>query len=141
MESWLDEYSWVLALLPFGMAGLVIFSIPPFQAKRRGYSFFVWLITGILLYNPIYLLVVLSVSPHRKRQQMRVQFCCEIDAKLAANAPAVVAAGSIPERSLGDQPTVPPWSAAATADPARSLGDASTVMPPAQSLGDKMTRL
>lgn len=140
MGAWLADYWWIFVLIPFGVAGLAIFSIPAVQAKRRGYSFFVWLLAGILVYNPIYLLVVLGVSPHRKRQQMREQFRRELDAKLTGEAPATVAAGQIPERSLGDHLTVPPGLAAATDGPARSLGDEATIMPPVRSLGDQMTR-
>jgi heme exporter protein D len=126
-----------------GVAGLCvavgIFAIPAMQAKRRGYSFFVWLLAGMLVVNPIYLLVVLGVSPHRKRQRLREQFRRELDAKLSAAIPTTPA-GPIPERSLGDQPTLAPGSAGATDAPGRSVGDAATVLPPARSLGDELTR-
>jgi hypothetical protein len=129
------------AVIAIGVGvGILIFAIPAIQAKRRGYSFFVWLLAGILIYNPIYLLVVLGVVPHRKRQKMREQFRRELNAKLATAAPATGTTGPIPDRSLGDQPTAPPGLAAASDGPERSIGDAATVMPPARSIGDEMTR-
>jgi hypothetical protein len=136
-----DELLWIgLASVPIGLIGLAIFSIPAVQAKRRGYSFFVWLLAGVLVTNPIYLLVVLGVLPHRKRQRLREQLRRELDAKLAAAAPAAVRAGPVIERSVGDQPTVMPGVAAATDVPLRSIGDAATVMPPQRSVGDEATR-
>jgi hypothetical protein len=127
----------ILALL--GAVAVGVFAVPAVQAKRRGYSLVVWLVAGILVYNPIYLLVVLGVSPHRKRQRLREQFRRELDAKLSATVPPT-AAGPVPERSLGDQPTLPPGIAAATDGPPRSLGDAATILPPVRSLGDEVTR-
>ena len=106
MREWLADYWWFLPLLPIGLALLAIFSVPAVQAKRHGYSFFVWLLAGVLVTNPIYLLVVLGVAPHRRRQKMREQFRKELDAKLAAEAVNIVPGGPIPDRSLGDQPTV-----------------------------------
>jgi hypothetical protein len=125
-----------------GLAGLLvvftIFSIPAFQARRRGYSFLVWLLAGLLVFNPIYLLVVLGVLPHRRRQRLREEFSRELDTKLTA-VPAETAV-AIPERSVGDQPTSLPGQAVATTPP-RSVGDAATAFPPARSLGDEATRL
>jgi len=133
-----------LELLVLLLAGTLIFGFfysPAIQAKRRGYSFFVWLVTGILVYNPIYLLVVLGVSPHRKRQRLRERFRRELDAKLGPGAAvSLPAAGLAPDRSLGDQPTIPLATAAATDEPLRSIGEAATVLPQARSLGDEATR-
>jgi hypothetical protein len=134
-------------LLLFALPGLALFSlIPAVQARRRGYSFLIWLLAGVAAFNPIFLMIVLASIPHRKRQQMREQFRRELDAKLAAaGAPKVpLAARPVPDRSLGDQPTLLPGAAASTADaPARdrSLGAAPTVLPAARSLGDEATRL
>jgi hypothetical protein len=130
--------NWVWLLLLLAVA--LLSAIPAYQAKRRGYSFVVWLLAGMLS-SPIYLLVVLGASPHRKRQQLREQFRRELDARLAAAAPAMPAAERpAPERSLGDQPTLLPESSAASDAPGRSLGDAPTLLPPARSLGDEVTR-
>jgi heme exporter protein D len=141
MDQWLADYWWVLLLMiPVGAVILFIFSIPAIQAKRRGYSFLVWLAAGLLVANPIYLLVVLGVLPHRTRQKMREQFRAELDAKLTATTPATTAADAIPDRTVGDQPTVLPGFAAATDGPLKSVGDGATILPRERSLGDEMTR-
>src|SRR4051812_21311714 len=80
---------------------------PAIQAKRRGYSFFVWLMAGVLVFNPIFILVVLASVPHRKRQRLREQFRGELDVKLAGAGALVDLPGARPavERSLGDLAT------------------------------------
>ena len=135
------EQFFVLLLVFLILAVLV----PAVQAKRRGYSLIVWFIAGALVFNPIYLLVILGISPHRKRQQMREQFRRELDAKLAAAGIPAAAPATRPmaDRSLGDQPTIPPGTAAATDGPPvpqRSLGDLPTVSPGSRSVGDEPTR-
>jgi heme exporter protein D len=142
MDQWFWDYWWLLPVFLIFTVSLVVFCIPAVQAKRRGYSFFVWLAAGQLVLNPIYLLVVLGIAPHRRRQQLREQFRQELDAKIAAGMPAVVAAvRPVPDRSVGDQPTVMPGRVAATDVQAGSVGDAATVMPPHRSLGDEATHV
>jgi hypothetical protein len=139
----------IMILLGVALYLLIILGIlclvPAVQAKRRGYSFFVWFFAGLVAFNPIFLLIVLASVPHRRRQKLRERFRHELDAKLAAaGAPAVAADRPVSDRSLGDQPTLLPGAAASTADasaPDRSLGDAPTVPPDARSLGDEVTRL
>jgi hypothetical protein len=121
---------------------LFVFAIPAIQAKRRGYSFLIWLLAGILALNPIYLLVVLSTVPHRKRQKLRATFADELDASLkTAGIPvSVQAARSAIERSLGDFATMDPGTTASRPATERSLGDELTRMPSPRSLGDEKTR-
>jgi len=126
-----EEIIWLIAFGAVAVPiGLLIFSLPAIQAKRRGYSFFVWLIAGLLAYNPIYLLVVLATVPHRKRQRLRAQFANELDAKLAAAGIPAVRPISRPvgERSLGDQPTMDPGSTVSRPAVERSIGDEATRM-------------
>jgi hypothetical protein len=121
---------------------LFVFAIPAIQAKRRGYSFFIWLLAGILALNPIYLLVVLSTVPHRKRQRLRATFAEELDARLkTAGIPMTMqAARPAPGRSLGDLATMDPGSTASRPASGRSLGNELTRMPSPRSLGDEETR-
>jgi hypothetical protein len=133
--------------LLFALPGLALLSlIPAVQARRRGYSFVIWLLAGVAAFNPVFLMIVLATIPHRKRQQLREQFRRELDAKLAAGGvPAVLpAAPPVPERSLGDLATRLPGASAATDEPPvreRSLGDEPTVLPEARSVGDEPTRM
>jgi hypothetical protein len=128
------------------VVGLLFFSNAAKQAKRRGYSFLVWLVAGILVLNPIYLLIVLATVPHRGRQKLREQFRRELDAKLAAGgAPAALpVARAVTDRSLGDLATRLPGASAATDEPPvreRSLGDVPTVLPDVRSVGDEPSRM
>lgn len=133
---------WVIPItVVAGLLVLFIFSIPAIQAKRRGYSFFIWLIAGVLALNPIYLLVVLSTIPHRKRQKMREQFAAELDAKLtSAGLPIAPVVRPVPDRSIGDLATMDPATTASRPILERSLGDEMTRVPEGRSLGDEATR-
>lgn len=133
---------WVIPItIVAGLMVLFVFSIPAIQAKRRGYSFFIWLIAGVLALNPVYLLVVLSTIPHRKRQEMREQFATELDAKLTSvGLPIAPAVRPVSDRSIGDLATMDPATTASRPIRDRSLGDEMTRMPEGQSLGDEATR-
>jgi hypothetical protein len=131
----------LIGLIPLALICL----LPAWQAHRRGYSFAVWLLVGMVAFNPIFLLIVLASIPHRKRQQMREAFRHDLDAKLAAAGSTAVRTAARPafDRSLGDQATVMPGVSAATDGPPvreRSVGDMPTVPPDARSLGDQPTR-
>src|SRR5882724_4017090 len=88
------------------------------QARWRGYSLALWLASGFVSLNPVIFLVVLALMPNRGRKRLRQQFRAELDAKLAARsgapaparglAAAALGASTLPERSLGDMPTVAP---------------------------------
>jgi hypothetical protein len=115
------------AMIPLALACL----LPAWQAYRRGYSFFAWLLVGMVAFNPIFLLIVLASVPHRKRQQLREEFRLDLDAKLAAaGTPAVSSVTrSVTDRSVGDKQTILPGASAATEGPPvreRSLGDQPT---------------
>jgi hypothetical protein len=122
------SWFWPAAIGTVGLiVVLLIFSVPAIQAKRRGYSFLVWFFAGLLVYNPIYLLIVLATIPHRSRQKQRVQFADELDAKLsAAGLPVVTAVRPIPDRSLGDFATIDPRTTAGKFSDAKSIGDEPT---------------
>jgi hypothetical protein len=114
-------------------SGLALFvgaaSAVAVQAQWRGYSLWLWLAAGIIVINPIIFLVMLALMPNRARIRRRETFRKELEAKLVARSggggiprlPASAAAlggSTLPERSLGDMPTVAP--------PERSLGDEAT---------------
>jgi len=128
---WLADYWWVLPLA-LGVIVLVvaIFVAVPWQARRRGYSFWLWLITTFVAYNPIIPLVLLALMPNRARKRMREKFRAELDAKLAART----------GRPLVPAAATPTHSLAGSTMPERSLGDMPTVAPPEPSLGDEPTR-
>jgi hypothetical protein len=116
----------VVALITAAIV-LMIFAIPAIQAKRRGYSFFIWLLAGLLVHNPIYLLVVLATAPHRTRQKLRTTFAAELDAKIAAaGVPIPQPVRPVTERSLGDLATIDPATTASRPPSERSLGDEET---------------
>jgi hypothetical protein len=125
-----DPASMVMAIGLAAAAGAVMlffFSIAAIQAKRRGYSFFIWLFAGMLVLNPIYLLVVLGTAPHRKRQQLRLKFSAELDARLvAAGRPMALPIRPVSERSIGDLATMDPATTASKPPSERSLGDEAT---------------
>lgn len=130
MMAWLTDYWWIMLLGLFTIAVVIAIIVAvPWQARRRGYSFWLWFVTTIVAYNPIITLVLLALMPNRARKRLREKFRAELDAKLsartgrplipaAAAAPQGLAASTMPERSLGDMPTVAP--------PERSLGDEPT---------------
>jgi hypothetical protein len=76
------------------LGGLALISLTAYQAYRRGYNPITWGIAAILALNPIFLLVVLAVSPHRSRVRLRDRFTAELDAKLAAGTRSVGAGGT-----------------------------------------------
>ena len=130
-----------LFLTPFGLVG-VLQSFPSRRCRRngRGYSFIVWLVA----WHPGPESDLPAGGARRvaapQAAEDAEQFRKEVDAKLAAEAATIVPGGPIPERSLGDQPTVAPGFAAATDELMRSVGDAVTVVPLLRSLGDEVTR-
>ena len=104
-----------------------------YQARKRGYSFTVWVVAG-MLGNPLFFLVLLAIMPDFARRKQREKEMAELEKKLAARkrmrvlaantdilqaptATALPAAGErslraeetralpAPERSLGDEPT------------------------------------
>jgi hypothetical protein len=124
-----------------GAFALGMLCAPAVQARRRGYSFFVWLGAGILANNPLFLLVVLGGCPHRKRQALRETYRAELDAKLeGVTGPMALSAGVVRDVSVGDAVTADPQTTGGR--PARdvSLGDAPTYLPDGRSLGDEPTR-
>ena len=77
------------------------------QARNRGYSTGIWLLMSFVTFNPILVLILLTMLPDRRRINLREQWRGELDLRLATAAPMLAghAAGSlsIPARSLGDQ--------------------------------------
>jgi hypothetical protein len=102
----------------------------PWQARKRGYSFWLWFAACVVTVNvPIYYLVLLAMLPNRRRLQLRQKFRAELDSKLANIAePITIKSFAAP---------MPPGSTA-TVD--RSLGDMPTIVPRERSLGDDETR-
>src|SRR5262245_1472401 len=72
----------------FLMVGLALIALTSYQAYRRGYNPIAWGIAAILALNPIFLLVVLAVAPHRSRVRLRDHFTAELDAKLGSRGPS-----------------------------------------------------
>jgi len=92
------------------------------QARRRGYSFWLWFLVNFVTLNPLLVLIVLAVLPDARKMGLRRQLLAELEAKLARR-PA---------------PTAPQPAAAV---PALSVGDQVTVVPPhLRSIGDEETR-
>ena len=60
-----------------------------YYAYGRGYNPIVWALAAIIALNPIFLLVVLAIVPHRSRLRLRDQFRAELDAKLAGHPVSV----------------------------------------------------
>jgi hypothetical protein len=100
------------------------------QARWRGYSLALWLASGLVSLNPVIFLVVLALMPNRARRRLRETFRAELEEKLAARSGILgPARGHIAAPALG-----------ASTLPERSLGDMPTVAPPERSLGDEVTR-
>ena len=77
----------VVLIATIAVACLLLFllmSLPAYQAYRRGYNPIVWGLAGMFASNPIFILVVLAVVPHRSRVKLRQQFRDELDRKLGA---------------------------------------------------------
>ena len=58
-----------LGVVLFLVLGLVL--IPAYQAYHRGYNPVVWGLAGVFSSNPLFILVVLGMVPHRARQRLR----------------------------------------------------------------------
>jgi len=100
-------------------AGLGLFVYVAVQARRRGYSFWLWLLAGLASLNPLLILLVLAMLPDARKKGLREQEMKLLDAKLLtrrAEAPRLT--GVVPAGSLGDQST--------TAPAPRSVGDEET---------------
>jgi hypothetical protein len=130
-EKLAENMWWFAPLVLIIMSPIAFLYISiPWQARKRGYSFWIWFIACVINLNlPIYLLVLLSLVPNRARKRLRVVFRAELDAKLAT------VSGPLSVRSLARP--MPPGSTA-TFD--RSLGDMPTIVPREQSVGDDETR-
>jgi hypothetical protein len=120
------ELAALLSLLAPGLALLGLYALLSGyiarQAKRRGYSFWLWFLANFVTLNPLLVLIVLAVLPDARKMALRRKLLAELEAKLAAR--------SRPEAA---EP--------ATAVPAYSVGDQVTVLPPhLRSLGDEETR-
>ena len=108
---------------------LVLLSLPVAQqARRRGYSYYLWLLASVVVVNPIIFLIMLALMPNRSRITLRAKYRAELDGKLAARKglPPPADAGALP--------------AASTQTISRSLGDLPTFAPRDKSLGDEETR-
>ena len=112
-------------LLSVGVAvvGLVvaILVLVAWQARRRGYSFWVWLLASIVSLNPLLILLVLVMLPDARKKRLRAKEMRALQNKLAALAPVELGRDvlAVPAASLGDQSTAPPSGL-------RSIGDEET---------------
>src|SRR5450755_755607 len=100
----------LVLLAPLGGAmgiGLGLCAWVACQARRRGYSFFVWLLACIVSLNPLLILVVLVMLPDARKKALRVNEMKALEAKFAARTPveAPRRVGAVPAGSLGDQST------------------------------------
>jgi hypothetical protein len=103
--------------------GLLFLVVPAVEAYHRGYNPVVWGLAGVLATNPLFVLVLLAMVPHRARVRLRGRYAAELDEKLAA---------------LGDAPAEGA-KGAARAD-TFSVGDEATRLPH-RSVGDDLTRM
>jgi hypothetical protein len=110
----------------FLLVGLAFIALTSYQAYRRGYNPIVWGIAAILALNPIFLLVVLAVSPHRSRVRLRDRFTAELDAKLARGS-----------RSADVGGTAPVDAAAPTATAVRQAGGRATDLSVTRSMDSR----
>jgi hypothetical protein len=115
------------------LACLAFSAIVAYQAARRGYSFVIWILAG-LLGNPIFFLMLLAIMPDYARKAQRRKEMADLEAKLAAR-PKVLPPPREPTQDmpLAGKPT-------ATFSRERSLGDQPTLLPREHSLGDEETR-
>jgi hypothetical protein len=115
------------------VAGLGFSAIVAYQAARRGYSFVIWLLAG-LLGNPIFFLMLLAIMPDFARKARRRKEMADLEAKLAAKPKGLPPPReTTPNMPLAEKPT-------GTFSRERSLGDQPTVPPREHSLGDDETR-
>jgi heme exporter protein D len=91
------------------------------QAKRRGYSFWLWLLANLVTLNPLLVLIVLAVLPDARKMALRRELRAELEARLAARPrpEAALPGPAVPACSIGDQATVVPPQL-------RSIGDEET---------------
>jgi hypothetical protein len=108
----------------------LVSAIVAYQARQRGYSFFPWLIAGMLS-NPVFFLVLLAVMPDWARKRRRRKYLAELESKLAARPPVLPSTRPAAAPRAGKPLAV---------TPERSIGDLPTVEPPERSLGDEETR-
>jgi hypothetical protein len=114
----------ILTFIVMGFVFIALVSLPAYQAYRRGYNPIVWALAGIFAINPIFILVILGMVPHRSRVRLRQQFCDDLDRKLR----------DVHGEPVGSTPGVG-WRA-----DLYSVGDQVTQLPE-QSIGDDQTRL
>jgi hypothetical protein len=107
-----------MALSYAAMLGLVLglFVYVAWQARRRGYSFWLWLLAGLASLNPLLILLVLAMPPDAHKKALREAEMRALETRLGARPPRP--AGVAPAASPGDQSTTAPVS--------RSVGDEET---------------
>jgi hypothetical protein len=129
---WIESFFvWVLLFGPAAVVVIALYVAVPWQARRRGYSFWLWLIAGLVaLSQPVTFLVLLALMPNRARKRLREKFRAELEAKLAARPASAVTTPAM----------ATPVPAGSTAITGRSLGDLPTVAPREHSIGDEETR-
>ena len=117
----------ILVLGAVGLFGmglfLATFGAVAWQARRRGYSFWVWMLACIFSLNPLLILVLLAMLPDARKKRLREREMEELQKKLAA-LPTIALSGdflAVPAASLGDQLTTAPSAL-------RSIGDEMTRM-------------
>jgi hypothetical protein len=112
-----------MALLTTGVLGFAAFCVSAMvasQARKRGYSFIVWVVAG-MLGNPLFFLVLLAIMPDFARRKQREKEMAELEKKLdILQVPTATALPAVRERSLRDEET------RMLPAPERSLGDEPT---------------
>jgi hypothetical protein len=108
-------------LSAFVLAYVGLCGVVGWQARQRGYSFWLWTVTSIFG-NPLFIIVLLTLLPDAHKQRLRNKELADLEAKLAEQTRCVALIETAPV-------------------PARSVGDQLTVVPPARSVGDEETRL
>ncbi len=101
--------------------GLALFGAVAWQAKRRGYSFWVWMLASVVSLNPLLILLVLVMLPDARKKRLREKEMSNLRKKLAALPPVELGgdALAVSTASLGDQSTTAPSAL-------RSIGDEET---------------
>jgi heme exporter protein D len=101
--------------IAFGLGAYVAW-----QARRRGYSFWVWLLASVVSLNPLLILILLAMLPDARKKRLREEEMEALQEKIAA----------LPVVELGGDAVVP----------AGSLGEQSTAAARLRSVGDEETR-
>ena len=117
---------WLAVLLLLAVYGVFLgiavglFAYVAWQARRRGYSFWLWLLACVVSLNPLLILVVLAMLPDARKKRLREEEMEALQAKIAA-LPALDLDGEavVPAGLLGDQSTAAPSRY-------RSIGDEET---------------